>query len=401
MQGNMGDSRFIKGLSRSIGLFLAFVVVLNGCSDVPDAANPAEWYKSTVDLFSGDKQPTQKAEAADADQGKLAADRDKPAPGAEKPFPNLSSVPQGLGGDRQKRKYSSEALPRQGAPSEVLGSEPAAPPPPPAISDVSDASSPKFEPAPSMVAPKLKPPSALAPGQAEQAPPSGGGLHETYMARLSQRLPIAGGLGDAAVEAPDQNDGAFPLSAPETESTVVISSSGVDAGGAAPSAEPVKPLVMLKQPKQIEDEASSGVVSSEDGAAPLSEGLPSSSGAALPTGAVKIATILFDNGSNELKNQAQSVLGKVFQIYRQEGGRVRIIGHSSSRTRNMDQVKHKMINYQLSAGRADAVARELIRLGVPADSVFVDARADADPMYYEIMPSGEAGNRRAEVYFER
>lgn len=399
MRGKIGELRFIKGSGRSLGLLLLSVAVLNGCSNVPDALNPAEWYKSTVDLFSGEDQPTQTAKTAKGDQGKLATDRDKPAPGAEKSFPSLSSVPQGLGGDRRQRRYSSDALPRQGAPTEVLGSEPAPPPPPPVMSGASGASAlgpkPISEPMSSGVAPKLKPPSGVTPGMAELAPPPGGSLHETYMARLSQRLPIAGGLGEAVEEAPAQDSGAFPSIASAPEPTVIISSSGVDAGKAAFPVEPVKPLVMLQRPKQLEDEALSGVTVSEDVISPSAEDLP------LPSGAVKVATILFDNGSHELKNQALGVLGKVFKIYRQEGGRVRIVGHSSSRTRNMDQVKHKMVNYQFSASRADIVARELIRLGVPSDNVFVDARADADPMYYEIMPSGEAGNRRAEVYFER
>ncbi|MCH7958285.1 MAG: OmpA family protein, partial [Proteobacteria bacterium] len=80
---------------------------------------------------------------------------------------------------------------------------------------------------------------------------------------------------------------------------------------------------------------------------------------------------------------------------------MRVIGHASRRTRNLDAATHRMVNYRISAARADSVARELIRRGVRADEISVDARADSEPIYYEIMPSGEAGNRRAEIYFER
>jgi hypothetical protein len=32
------------------------------------------------------------------------------------------------------------------------------------------------------------------------------------------------------------------------------------------------------------------------------------------------------------------------------------------------------------------------------DNILVAAVSDAQPMYYEIMPSGDAGNRRTEIY---
>ena len=38
-------------------------------------------------------------------------------------------------------------------------------------------------------------------------------------------------------------------------------------------------------------------------------------------------------------------------------------------------------------------------MGMAPESIIVDARSDSMPLYYEVMPSGEAGNRRAEIYF--
>ncbi|MEE8279265.1 MAG: OmpA family protein [Alphaproteobacteria bacterium] len=122
---------------------------------------------------------------------------------------------------------------------------------------------------------------------------------------------------------------------------------------------------------------------------------------ALPPGAVKVATILFPKGSAELDPRDRRILDDVFRLHRQRGGKMRIIGHASHRTRNLDPAKHKMVNYRISAARADSVARALIRRGVRATEISVDAKADSEPVYYEIMPSGEAGNRRAEIYFER
>ena len=59
-----------------------------------------------------------------------------------------------------------------------------------------------------------------------------------------------------------------------------------------------------------------------------------------------------------------------------------------------------MLNFKVSVDRADAVARELIRLGVKKRELVVDAMSDAQPVYFEFMPTGEAGNRRAEIYLE-
>jgi len=57
-----------------------------------------------------------------------------------------------------------------------------------------------------------------------------------------------------------------------------------------------------------------------------------------------------------------------------------------------------MANFKISVDRADAVAGELVRLGVGKKDVEIAAVSDREPLYYEIMPSGEAGNRRTEVY---
>jgi hypothetical protein len=37
---------------------------------------------------------------------------------------------------------------------------------------------------------------------------------------------------------------------------------------------------------------------------------------------------------------------------------------------------------------------------MPARNMYVGAVSDADPRYYEFMPTGEAGNRRAEIFID-
>ena len=113
---------------------------------------------------------------------------------------------------------------------------------------------------------------------------------------------------------------------------------------------------------------------------------------------VKVATIMFANGSARLTARDVGILRQVELLLEQRGGTLRVVGYASGRTRNMDPISHKMVNFQISVKRANAVARELVRLGVRGGKIQVNARSDGSPLYYEFMPSGEAGNRRAEIY---
>ncbi len=102
--------------------------------------------------------------------------------------------------------------------------------------------------------------------------------------------------------------------------------------------------------------------------------------------------------SAEGRAQVQAAL----EQYRAHGGQgfIRVVGHSSSRTPNMSVEQHLQVIFEKSQQRANAVAQELIREGVPADKVLVEAVGDSQPVYYESMPKGEDGNRRAEIFLQ-
>jgi flagellar motor protein MotB len=110
--------------------------------------------------------------------------------------------------------------------------------------------------------------------------------------------------------------------------------------------------------------------------------------------------VLFTNGSSKLSRKDVSLLNNIVKMKKEKGGTVRVIGHASSRTRDVDPLRHRLVNFRLSLARANVVARRLVRLGVPAQDVQVMAKADNEPVYYEFMPAGEAGNRRAEIYLD-
>lgn len=118
------------------------------------------------------------------------------------------------------------------------------------------------------------------------------------------------------------------------------------------------------------------------------------------TSGMLVATIQFTNGSSSLSGVDRGILKQVAVLQRQHNARVRIIGHASGRTRDMDLARHKAVNLEVSLRRAEAVASGLAAQGVSRSRIVVAAAAAADPIYTETMPAGEAGNRRAEIYLE-
>jgi len=113
-----------------------------------------------------------------------------------------------------------------------------------------------------------------------------------------------------------------------------------------------------------------------------------------------VATIQFESGSAQLTSQDRSALEAVLKLREEYGGSIRVIGHASSRTRDLDPMKHKLVNFRISMLRANAVASELLRKGLSAKNLYVGAVSDSEPVYYEVMPAGDEGNQRAEVYLD-
>lgn len=363
---------------------LLAVIAVSGCSSVPDEINPAEWYKSATG--------EEKTETT-------------PPPGTEGDFPKASRVEQqaaardnrsgGLTADVEGRKYA-DAIPRQGADTEnslyndappaapnVEAEQPAPPPPAPATPVVS-APAPSPAPAP---APMPTPTPAPAPQMAAApapAPAPAASSQEFGVEGMRDRL--AQQLAEIRARAADQGsllpqDLAYGN---DSQPTIIVSSAGIEQQQAS--------SLSVFGP---ESGSSATLPNNFGGAARIDNdgALP------LPVGSKKIATILFNNGSAALDGNDKRILADVVRLQRESGSKVRVIGHASQRTANMNFAKHKTTNLQVSARRANQIADELRKLGVPQGSILVAAVGDNQPQYLEIMPSGEAGNRRAEIYF--
>lgn len=378
-------SRFLSGAA------LASVLVLSGCSSVPDAINPVEWYKSTVDLFdaedegasnapsenkglSGDSEGREQAEAKAKEFPKVA---DVPATQGASSAEALAAARGGLVADREQRRYASAPIQRQSEDGDspmVAGTQP----PPPAMPAAAVTPTPIAKAA--AMSPKPVTRMASAPPLAATT------VQETYRNKLAQKFKAA------AAAAPPSDSSTLPVrprynanaAMPRVSDplgTVVISSDGVLSQGSRPSGD---------QPTYVTATGDTGASSQ---AAMSRQSYPAG-------GSARVATILFSNGTAKLSVADMKILRQVSSILKDRGGRLRIVGHASSRTRDMDLVRHKMTNFQVSADRADTVAKALLKIGVASELISVVARSDSDPVYYEVMPSGEAGNRRAEIYLD-
>ncbi len=114
------------------------------------------------------------------------------------------------------------------------------------------------------------------------------------------------------------------------------------------------------------------------------------------------AVVYFPSDVAAVGPQGKAQVELAVEAWRAHGGNgyIRVVGHSSSRTGNMPVEKHLELIFSRSQAYANAVARELIHAGVPADKVLIEAVGDTQPVYYESMPQGEAGNRRAEIFIQ-
>ena len=130
---------------------------------------------------------------------------------------------------------------------------------------------------------------------------------------------------------------------------------------------------------------------------------PSSASAyANSVGGTPQAIVLFPGDGTALTAAGRAQVREAVEAFQQRGGTgfIKVVGHSSSRTSNMPVEKHLLEIFAKSQARANVVAREIIREGVPASRVLVEAVGDSQPVYYESMPEGEAGNRRAEIFIQ-
>jgi len=355
------------------------VLLVGGCSQVPDYANPVEWYKSAADAITG-------GSSDDAE-----APPQTPPPGSDAPFPKLGDVP-----ERPSRKAVLADLDAvaEGLAADRANAKYTASPPPPPAPEPTPPPAPKAEPAPQSAAPAPASPVAASaqPRQAQVQP----GSQPRPQAPAPAAMPVSAApppsTGPVDVKALFSR--LFTESGPRAIAPPAASSAALPPAPPPPlppaSSAPLAPL-----PSAETDATAKVALSGLGGVRGLGE-----SDRAREAPSAPAAVIHFAVGSSSLSPEAKRALRKAVAIHKKRGGTIRVVGHASSRTREMPLAKHKLVNFEISLKRARAVAKELLRLGVKPGNLFVGAVGDNDPVYYEWMPSGEAGNRRTEVFLD-
>jgi outer membrane protein OmpA-like peptidoglycan-associated protein len=350
----------------------------------------------------------------------------KPSPGeaatAGQPYPNLGTVPtqappttssadraqvtQGLVADQQNAAYSADQLKAQPGAGAVPPPAPATPPTgtETAAAPTAPASStPSATPAPAAAATSSATPPASttipAPGAVEQStlPPPPNMATQT-----------------AATTAPATVPYGTPMPAPAAQPAAAAAEPHYAspyypipvAGAPAPYAPAAVPGQTQLAQAQIPPAAGAPVIQDQARlAAILGAGAATIPGQpTAPAAAVQqppIAVIFFRNGSVGLSSRDYSVLHDVVLLQQQQGGRLRVVGHASERTETTDYATHQAINDNLSLKRASAVGGALLQMGAPGSAVAISAVGGQGPIFYEFMPTGEAGNRRVEIFLDR
>ena len=113
-----------------------------------------------------------------------------------------------------------------------------------------------------------------------------------------------------------------------------------------------------------------------------------------------VAVVYFDSGSAALGASARNVLAEVAKLQLRDGGRLRVVGHASHGGVAGDDAAVEGANQRMSEARAEEVARTLLAYGVAPADLFYAAVGDKAPLYEEATASGQAGNRRAEIFLE-
>lgn len=406
---------------------VAAFITIAGCSSFGgDTQHPAQDAAAKQAATDAAKASGEAAKASGEAAATQSANAAASAGAASAGVPDINSVPKsppvpadldagvqpGLAADRTNAQYTDESLTAPGdavaRPAAPVAATPPAPTPAPLPAPA--ATAPAGTPAPQVAGVSQQPLTPPVVGQypAPQMTPVGT-VSQGYVGTPQPgSKPLGGG---AATGTYVVQPGAVPqATAPTVVATpVMVDYSSVAAGGTYGYAsyspyqrnnpaqayyrspygvtQPVAYGGAALQPGGFQPYAAPGYVSYAPAAVPP-----------LPAAGQPVGVVFFNNGSAKLGRDDQRVVKQIAEMHRYYGGVVRIVGHASQRTGNMNPYAQDQVNYAVSMKRANAIARALTRRGVPAGLIQVAAAGSANPVAVETMPAGEANNRRVEIY---
>jgi len=337
------------------------MALIAGCSWVPDAMNPVEWYKGIANSMSDDEHPD------------IASPR---RPNGT--FPNVnqtpdsaaSQAPTGLAADHENSKYAPSAR-REPNPTKQLAKRP-----PP-------------------VQPQTQVAQAAPAVPAQDAAPQGG--KGSYQPSLDHRMQTARDDGPAAppkvapggpparADIPDAIPTRRSVLAEQYQRRLAESAAATNKNDPFANIPPARPDSSYNQPVQTYavpasapiGYARAGAAADYGDAAPqlvAPRGVRGARGAVVPSGpaaSFQVADVQFA-GNGGLTAADRAALKDVANLQRQTGGVIRIVGQAPSGV-----VSFAGDETTLAAQRANAVAKALTQMGVPARKVLVASNPSA------------------------
>ena len=94
------------------------------------------------------------------------------------------------------------------------------------------------------------------------------------------------------------------------------------------------------------------------------------SAATFPLGVTQSATVFFANGSAAIDADGKRALRILAEGYKENGGALRVVGFASGQATSASA---QIANFRIAGQRAETVAQELVRLGVPMTRMIVSS----------------------------
>jgi outer membrane protein OmpA-like peptidoglycan-associated protein len=423
-----------------LGAVVAIAATLGACSVIPS------WMGGDSDSSSTDVADTSDTVAPPADQSAAPAADSTTASTSNGQFPDLADTPDrptppstsdeqkkvadSLAADRTRQNYSADAL-RAGA--EEQAAPPSATPPPDDVAEVdtgsksgsdsgassasgsdsgtgsasatADTGSSAPAPAATSSAPAPAPTTAVASSQTPApAAPSGGMPAVPASSSVNGAQSIAmsdAALGFQASKAPplDASVAQFvpmPIISRYQQTASLGGAPGLSGtpyvGGAAVPAVPTR---AMGGPERMTGAVVANYDALQGGA--VGPALAYSNAQGLPPAAV----IAFSDATTILSTDAKAQIRSAAESFNARGatGYIRVVGHASTSATKVSEARRMELNFERSQARATSVMRELIKDGVPANKILIDAVGDSQPVY-DAAAQGESGNRRAEIFFQ-
>jgi outer membrane protein OmpA-like peptidoglycan-associated protein len=378
----------------------------DAASTVGDAMGAAVSALDPTTWFGSSDAPAPTA-ASDADASTSSDLASLPARPATSTPAQQQAATQSLAADGAQARYSADAL--------RAGTEAAAAPPP-AAADIPPSARLAANDAP----PSAQPAPAPAPAPATAPPPSALTLGTAAVPAGPSSVQTASIAPARASTPPPGAEPAVPANVPVRGAAMNSQVASDAALGFRPSAAPplspsisqwVSPPIVARYRQTA---SNAGVAPAAVPAVPAKGGAPDMTGGAVVAnldavsmgaasgGVAPTAVVYFPGDGTTLSAAAKTQVRNAVTQYKSIGGAgsIRVVGHASSRTANMPVEKHLELIFDKSQQRANAVAQELIREGIPAAKVLIEAVGDSQPVYFESMPQGEEGNRRAEIFVQ-